>query len=118
MGHPQPQTPIQPDNLTAEGVINSWVRPKRAKLMDMQIDWFLDRQQQGQFKIYWKPGKTNIADYFTKHHPPAHHQNVQGELLTCVAELQKLRQEQAKDMETSLAMTDRIVFLKCSARVC
>ncbi len=41
----------------------------------------------------------NLADYFTKHHPPAHHQNVQGEFLTRVAELQKLRQEQAKYME-------------------
>jgi hypothetical protein len=86
--------------------------------MDMQFEWLLDRQQQGQFKIYWKPGKTNLADYFTKHHPLAHHQNVQGEFSTCFAELQKLRQEQAKDMETSLATTDRIMSMKCSARVC
>jgi hypothetical protein len=28
MGHPQPQTPLQTDNSTAQGVINSWVRPK------------------------------------------------------------------------------------------
>jgi hypothetical protein len=86
--------------------------------MDMQFEWLLDRQQQGQFKIYWKPSKTNLADYFTKHHPPAHHQNVREEFLMRVAELQILRQEQAKDMETSLAMTDRIMFPKCSARVC
>ena len=86
--------------------------------MDMQFEWLLDRQQQGQFKIYWKPKKTNLADYFTKHHPPAHHRNVQGEFLRRFSELQKLRQEQAKDMETSLATTDRIMFPKCSARVC
>ena len=76
MGHPQPRTPIQTDNSTAEGVINSRVRPKRTKLMDMRFEWLLDREQQGQFKIYWRPGKTNLADYFTKHHPPAHHRNV------------------------------------------
>ena len=35
MGYPQPQTPIQTDNSTAEGVINSRVRPKRTKAMDM-----------------------------------------------------------------------------------
>jgi hypothetical protein len=29
MGHPQPKTPIQTDNLTAEGVINNKIQPKR-----------------------------------------------------------------------------------------
>ena len=33
MGHPQPHMPIQTDNSTAEGVINSRVRPKRTKSM-------------------------------------------------------------------------------------
>ena len=36
MGHPQPRTPIQTDNSTAEGVINSRVQPKRTKAMDMR----------------------------------------------------------------------------------
>ncbi len=73
MGHPQPPTPIQTDNSTAEGVINSRVRPKRTKAMDMRFEWLLDREQKKQFKMYWKPGKTNLADYFMKHHPPSHH---------------------------------------------
>ena len=47
-------------------MINSHVRPKRTKAMDMHFEWLLDREQQGQFNIYWKPGKTNLADYFTK----------------------------------------------------
>jgi hypothetical protein len=51
MGYPQPQTPIQTDNSTAEGVINLRVRPKRTKAMDMRFEWLLDREQQGQFKI-------------------------------------------------------------------
>jgi hypothetical protein len=46
-------------------VINSRVRPKRTKSMDMRFEWLLDQQQQGHFKIYWKPGKTNLADYST-----------------------------------------------------
>jgi hypothetical protein len=82
MGHPQPHTLIQTDNSTAEGVINSRVRPKRTKSMDMWFEWLLDREQQGQFKIYWQSGKTNLAVYFTKHHPPAHHRNVGGKYLT------------------------------------
>ena len=35
MGHIQPHTPIQTDNSTAEGVINSRVQPRRTKSMDM-----------------------------------------------------------------------------------
>ncbi len=58
MGHPQPRTPIQTDNSNAEGVINSQVRPKQTKLMDMRFKWLVDRERQGQFKIYWRPGNT------------------------------------------------------------
>jgi hypothetical protein len=126
MGHPQPCTPIQTDNSTAEGVINSRVRPKRTKLKYMRFEWLLDRAQQGHFRIYWRPAKTNLADYFTKNHPPVHHCNVRGEFLTRVAELHKLHQELgtkgvdagSRARKTGLATTDRIMFLKCSARVC
>ena len=51
MGHPQPRTLIQTDNSTAEGVINSRVRPKRTKSMDMRFEWLLDRQQQSNLKF-------------------------------------------------------------------
>jgi hypothetical protein len=122
MGHPQPRTPIQTDNSTAEGVINSRVRPKRTKAMDMRFEWLLDRAQQGQFKIYWRPGKTNLADYFTKHHPPAHHRNVRVNFLTRVAEL--VKQRECTQKEKGLAITDAldkiggiINFPKFSARV-
>jgi hypothetical protein len=95
MGHPQLCTLIQTNNLSAEGVINSCVQPKRTKLMDMRFEWLLDRECQGQFQIYWKSGRTNLVDYFTKHHSPAHHCNVQGDFLMRIAELQQLSQEQA-----------------------
>ena len=39
MGHPQPPTPIQTDNSTAEGIINSHVQPKCTKAMDMRFHW-------------------------------------------------------------------------------
>jgi hypothetical protein len=114
MGHPQPRTPIQTNNFTAEGVINSRVKPKQTKSMDMRFEWLLDRQQQGQFKIYWRPGKTNLADYFTKHHPLSHHQNVRGEYLTRVSTLQQLRNN-SKIVEAGLAMTDGAMFPRFSA---
>jgi hypothetical protein len=53
MGHPQPQTPIQTNNLTAEGVINYKILPKQTKLIDMCFHWLCDRKAQGQFQIYW-----------------------------------------------------------------
>jgi hypothetical protein len=31
----------------------------------------------GKFKIHWKPGKVNLADYYTKHHSATNHQQVQ-----------------------------------------
>ena len=56
MGHPQSPAPIQTDNTTAEGVINNKIQPKRTKAMDMRFHWLCDREQQQQFRIYWRPG--------------------------------------------------------------
>ncbi len=91
MGHPQPKTPMQTDNTTAEGVINNKIQPRRTKAMDMQFHWLRNRKVQGQFKIYWQPGGLNLVDYFTKHHPPAHHVNVRAEFLTRVKDLSEAR---------------------------
>ena len=52
MGHPQPKTPIQTDNTTAEGVINNKIQPKRTKAMDMRFHWLRNRESQDQFRIY------------------------------------------------------------------
>ena len=87
MGHPQPRTPIQTNNTMAEGVINNKIQPKRTKGMDMRFHWLRDREAQGQFRFHWQPGKTNLADYFTKNHPPTHHVNVRTEFLTKVRDL-------------------------------
>ncbi len=91
MGHPQPKTLIQTDNTTAERVINNKIKPKRTKAMDMRFHWLRDQETQGQFKIYWRPEGTNLVDYFTKHHPPAHHVNIRAEFLTRVKDLAKAR---------------------------
>ena len=39
MGHKQPPTPLQTDNLMAEAVINGKITPKRTKVMDMRFHW-------------------------------------------------------------------------------
>jgi hypothetical protein len=96
LGHKQPPTPIQTDNSMAEAVINGKVQPKRTKAMDMRFHWLRDRECQEQFRIYWRPGKLNYADYWTKHHPTKHHQNIRKEFITPQIVLEMLRQEQAQ----------------------
>lgn len=73
MGHLQPPTPIQTDNAAAAGIINDKVRQRKSRTIDMRFYWVRDRVRQGEFLVYWKPGRNNLADYHTKHHPPAHH---------------------------------------------
>ena len=73
LGHPQPPTPIQTDNSTAVGFANSTIKIKRTKAMDMNFHWVKDRVNNKEFLVYWRPGPTNLGEYATKHHSPAHH---------------------------------------------
>ena len=122
MGHKQPATPIQTDNSTAEGVINSKITPKRTKAMDMRFYWLRDRQTLEQFRFFWRAGKLNLADYWTKHHPALHHKQVRPEFLTEKRVLDELKQrlesgESDKEVVNSL-IEMRIGELEASARVC
>jgi len=56
MGHKQPKTPIQTDNSTTCGVVNSKIQPRWTKAMDMRFHWLRCRDKQGQFWYYWRPG--------------------------------------------------------------
>jgi hypothetical protein len=69
--------------------------------MDMRFHWLRDRKAQGQFKFIWKPGKTNLADYFMKHHPPAHHVNGRSEFLTKVKDIAELRRQNSDRGQTT-----------------
>ena len=73
MGHKQPPTELVTDNSTADGIMNDKIKINRSKGIDMRYYWLRCRVQQGQFKVTWKAGAVNLADYFTKHHPPTHH---------------------------------------------
>jgi len=47
----------------------------------MQFYWIPDHVRQGQFQIKWQKGTQNKADYFTKHHPASHHQQIHSSYL-------------------------------------
>jgi hypothetical protein len=58
-------------------IVQQWYnKTKRTKAMDMRFYWIKDRVKQGKFYVYWGPGYQNLADYFTKHHSPAHHKRM------------------------------------------
>jgi hypothetical protein len=73
MGHKQDATELKTDNTTADGIINNTFQQNCTKAMDIILYWVNDRVEQDQFNVDWAPGDTNIGDYFTKHHSPAHH---------------------------------------------
>jgi hypothetical protein len=73
--------------------------------MDMRFHWLRNRESQDRFKIYWRPGKMNLEDYFTKHHPPNHHTNVRAEFLTKVQYLAEARQQKMVNGQTTTLKT-------------
>ena len=81
LGHPQTPTPMQVDNTTSSGFANNTIKQKRSKAIGMRFYWIIYRTCQGQFKIYWAPGSTNLGDYHTKHNPPSHHHPMHPQLL-------------------------------------
>ena len=103
LGHTQPATPLQTDNSTAAGVVNGKIQPKRTKAMDMRFHWLRDRECQEQFRIYWRPGKLNYADSWTKHHPAAHHQHIRQEFVTPQLVVAMLRLSQRTKTAASAA---------------
>ena len=82
MGHKQPATPAHTDNTTALGFVTKNLNPKATKSADMNNWYMRDKQDQLQFRCYWREDKRNNADYQTKHFCPAHHQEKRFSYLT------------------------------------
>ena len=78
---------------------------KKLKSMDMKYHWLLCRISQDQFQHYWKAGKTNLANYVTKHHPAIHHQTTRGTFLTDISKLVELRNRQKCNSVTAVTKT-------------
>jgi hypothetical protein len=83
MGYPQPATVITTDNSTANGIANDTIKQQRSRTIDMCYHWIRDRIMQGHYKVQWKPGADNRANYYTKHHSGAHHQRMRPQNLHC-----------------------------------
>ena len=73
MGHQQPATPVHCDNSTAVAIANDTVKKQRSRSMEMRFFWVTGQVKRNIFNVLWHPGAENLADYFTKHFPAAHH---------------------------------------------
>jgi hypothetical protein len=127
LGHRQPAIPLRTDNSTSYGILNETIKQKRSKSMDMKYYWLQDRVRQKQFDVYWGPGKDNLGDYHTKHHPAQHHQYMrpisirQANSLNVLGGCAKLPQPKLlQPTETQISQrTLRSTQVRCvMARVC
>ena len=73
LGHVQGATLIITDNECCEGILINTVNKILLKAMDMRFYWVKFRIAQGQFKLLWRSGQENLADYFKKLHAQVHH---------------------------------------------
>ena len=90
MGHAQyPKgVLITTNNSTAHGILTSTTRSKLLKSYDIHYHWIKDHILKKQFQLRWDKGSNNLADYFTKHHPPAHNMRMRPLYLQANATLQ------------------------------
>jgi hypothetical protein len=83
MGHQKPQTPLLTKNITTFDIVSGKMKQQRSKAIEMHFYWLNDREAQEKFLMLWAPGKLNLADYYTKHHAPAHHRRIIGASSKC-----------------------------------
>ena len=91
MGHPQPLTPVEVENSTAVGFANKKIKQQKSKSMDMRYYWIQDRVAQKYFRVYWRPGHTNLGDYFTKRFPPSYRRSTRSSYLQISNHVASLR---------------------------
>jgi hypothetical protein len=59
--------------------------------MDMRFHWLQCCEAPKQFCFFWHPGKTNLADYWTKHHCTKHHIEQRPQILTLLSMITALQ---------------------------
>ena len=119
MGYTQTApTVIVTDNSTAEGFATDRTKIKRSKAMDMRFYWIKDRVHQGQFRVVWARGDSNLADYFTKHHPPSHHISIRDTYIYTHAVRKGVLNPDARLMLTSQDAAHSRIQFTGSAQQC
>ena len=74
IGYPQGTTEHECDNKCAVGIANNTVHDRKTKHIDRRYHWVKNEVKNGHFKVIWKEGVGNIADFFTKYLPQKEHE--------------------------------------------
>ena len=69
MIHLQPSKTIQAEKPTYYGIMDYKIQQKQSNAMGMHFYWVRDRVKQKHFDVFWKPGVSNLGDYFTSKTP-------------------------------------------------
>jgi hypothetical protein len=72
LGYPQKPTDIVYDNTIAGKMANKTCKLRRSRAIDMRFHWLRDRVEQGHFRMVWRAGVENLADFLSKAHPVHH----------------------------------------------
>ena len=76
MGYHQAPKLLLCDNQCAVGLALNSLKAKRTKSIDMRYHWIQDRVAQGHFKVVWRRGDHNLADFSTEALPVHTHQTL------------------------------------------
>jgi hypothetical protein len=106
MGHPQPPALCKLTTPPPTVLPTNKSNKQKSKAMQMRLYWIQDRIQQKQCNVYWRPGPTNLADYFNKHHAPAYHQHIRA---TYVHTLNLLSQVLRGCIDTGAGLTQTCI---------
>ena len=96
MGHPQPRTPMQTNNLDLHSVVTNNIHPRITKSLDMRVHCLRCQDTKGHVRYYWRPGKQNLADYWKKPHPESHHRAKRYKQFTHTCKLELLQGTKAR----------------------
>ena len=80
IGHTQNKTTVKTDNTTVTSFVSSTMKEKKSKTWDMRYNWLRDKPAREKFNIIWSKSSTNMADYFTKNHPPIVHKEKEANI--------------------------------------
>ena len=72
--------------------------------MNMWFYWVQYQTRQGHYNVFWKPGATKLAEYFTKHHPSHHNFRMRAVHLHC--------QDNVKNASTRVCSSSQNNILK------
>eukprot|EP00957_Ditylum_brightwellii_P009661 727873-Ditylum_brightwellii.AAC.1 len=73
MGHTQSPTHVKTDNKIVNSFVHMPMHVKCSKTWDMMSHWLWEASTRKSLNIFWGRGSNNNADYFSNHHPSAHH---------------------------------------------